>query len=389
LTLPLEYNIRNVRSRWRVTVLAVLGITLVVAVVAVLLAMSEGFTTALRSTGRGDNAIILQGGGVREVLSRISLEQRQTVLNDERLVRLPDGRAMASWDSVSVMSMRKKADGRRTNVRVRGVSAQAFEVKGGINLLAGRRFTPGMDEAIVGRRIMDRVEGLTLGGTIHYRRKALKVVGVFEADGASYESEVWVDFDILGAFRLTRTDASLLVVRMKDPAQIPALNRWLRNQPGLSLQALPETEFYEQQSGFVSTTLRILGAFVALVMGVGAVFGAMNTMYAIVVARTREIGTLRAIGFSRGSILISFVIESTFLSLLGGALGCLLAFTVHGYSTGVSNLQSASELAYAFRITPRIVASCLAFALVLGALGGLLPALRAARLSIAAAVRAD
>ncbi|MBK5254420.1 MAG: ABC transporter permease [Vicinamibacteria bacterium] len=387
MVLPIGYNIRSLRARFQVTLMAVLGIALVVAVVAILMSMSEGFATALRETGRPDNAIIVQRGTPGEAMSRIVLEHRQAILNDDRLVRLADGRPLASWETVTTMSLRRRADGRRANVTLRGVTPQAFEVRGGIEITAGRRFSPGLSEVMVGRRILDRVRGLDLGGTFLYRRKEMKVVGVFESQGASFESEVWMDFDLLGAYRFTRTDATSLVVRMRDPTQIGALDRWIRSQPGMALQALPERQFYEQQSGVVSTTLKVLAAFVALVMGVGAVFGAMNTMYAIVAARTREIGTLRAIGFSRGAILLCFVMESGFLALVGGVLGCLLALTVHGYSTGAANMQSYTEVAYAFRVTPRIVASCLSFAVVLGIVGGLLPALRAARLSIAAAVR--
>jgi putative ABC transport system permease protein len=214
------------------------------------------------------------------------------------------------------------------------------------------------------------------------------VVGVFASAGAAFESEIWGDYDTLNELiRRRSADSSSLLLRMKDPAEIPALDRWLRNQPGMTLVALPEERYFENQAGYVSTSLRALAAFVALVMGTGAVFGAMNTLYAIVAARTREIGTLRALGFSRRAILSSFMIESTVLALAGGALGCLLAFGVHGYSTGTANLQSLTEVAYAFRITPRILGLALGFALVLGLLGGALPAVRAARLPIAAAVR--
>jgi putative ABC transport system permease protein len=373
--------------RWRLTLLAILGITLVVTVFAVLMAMSEGFSTALRSTGRTDNAIIVTRGSASETMSDISPEERSTILADRRLARGADGQALASWESVMVMSLRKKVDGRRTNVTLRGVPPPAFDVRGGIHLTAGRPFTPGLAEVIVGRRIRDRVRGLELGGTLDYRRQQFKIVGVFESDGAAFESEVWGDFATMNALFKRRTFVNSMVVRMRDPGDIPSLDRWIRSQPGTSLQAVPERLYYENQGGHVAMVLRALSALVAVVMGLGAVFGAMNTMYAIVAARTREIGTLRALGFSRRAILLSFVVESALLALIGGALGCLLAFTMHGYSTGASNLQTFREVAYAFRITPAIVAVSLAFALVMGVAGGLLPSIRAARLSIAGAVR--
>ena len=375
------------RARWRVTVLAICSIALVVAVVDVLMSMSEGFATTLRSTGRPDNVIILERGAM-EMASTVTLAQRNVILDDPRLARGPDGQPVAAWEVLTVIALPRKANGRRASVRLRLVSAKAFEVRGGIRMTAGRRFTHGLDEVVVGRRIIDRVRGLALNGTVRFRRKEFKIVGIFESSGAAFESEIWADFDTASPLFGRGTDVKSIVARMKDPAQIPAFDRWMRNQPGLRQQALPEVQYYENQSGVVSTTLKALAALVAVFMGAGAVFGAMNTMYAIVAVRTREIGTLRALGFARGAILFSFVAESALLALVGGVLGCLLAFGTHGYSTSVSNMQSFSEVAYAFRITPRIIASGMVFALVVGVVGGLLPALRAARLPIAMAVRA-
>ena len=387
MAVPLSYSVRNIRVRWRLTLLAVVGITLVVAVFAVLMAMSEGFSTALRSTGRPDNAIIVARGSASEMLSEVTRDERSLILADDRLARGTGGQVKASGESVMIMSLRKRTDGRRTNVTLRGVPPQGFEVRGGIRVTSGRSFTPGLAEVIVGRRIRDRVRGLEVGDTFQYRRRDFKVAGVFESVGAAFESEVWGDFATLGALLNRQILYNCLVVRMKDPADIPAFDRWIRSLPGSSLQAVPERLYYENQGGHVAMVLRALARLVAVVMGVGAVFGAMNTMYAIVAARTREIGTLRALGFSRRAILLSFVAESALLALIGGALGCLLALTAHGYTTGVSNLQTFREVAYAFRITPAIVGAGMAFALVMGVAGGLLPSLRAARLSIAAAVR--
>jgi ABC-type lipoprotein release transport system permease subunit len=289
---------------------------------------------------------------------------------------------------VSVLSMWRKSDGKRTNVVLRAVLPQAYAVRSGIRLIHGRAFTPGLDEVIVGRRILDRVRGLELGGTVRFRRRPLKVVGVFEAEGAAFESEIWADFQILAPSRAPGV-ASSMVVRLKDAEQIAALDRWMRQQPNMPLKAVPERRYYEDQAGPVARTIKGLGWLVGVVMGVGAVFAAMNTMYRIVAMRTREIGTLRALGFSRRAILSSFVVESGLLGVTGGALGCAAATALHGYSVSTSNLQSFSEVAFAFRITPEIVAGSLGFALAMGVLGGLLPALRAARQPIASAVRQD
>jgi putative ABC transport system permease protein len=269
MPLPLSYNVRNVRVRWRVTVLAISGIALVVAVFGVLMSMSEGFLTALRSTGRPDNAIIVHRGTASEMTSEVRLEQRKTILNDDRLARGPDGEVLASWESVTVIALPKKSDGRRTNVVLRAVPPQAFEVRGGIHVTAGRPFNAGLDEVIVGRRIMDRVRGLALGGTLIHRRKEFRIVGVFESEGAAFESEVWGDFATLNSFLHRGAASNSLVVRMKDPAEIPALDRWIRSQLGMPLQALPERRYYENQAGHVTTALKALAALVAVVMGAG------------------------------------------------------------------------------------------------------------------------
>jgi ABC-type lipoprotein release transport system permease subunit len=385
MALPLGYNARNVRVRWRVALLAVGSIALVVAVVAVLLAMAQGFATALRGTGRDDNAIVVSRGSNSEVTSRVELEERNAILDHMPAIGGPDGRPLASWEWVSVMALPRRAEGRRTNVVLRTVTQQALAVRSGIHVIAGRPIQQGLEEVMVGRRILERVRGLELGATLKYRRFRLKVVGVFESEGAAFESEVWGDYDALGGRR--GPGSSSLVVRVSGPAEIEALDRWIRLQPNLRLRAVGERQYYEEQAGPVAKVIRGLGGVVALVTGIGAVFAAMNTMYRIVASRTREIGTLRALGFSRRAILLSFVVESTLVGLAGGVIGCLAASLLHGYSTSTANLQSFSEVAFAFRITPAIVATSLGFAVAMGVLGGLLPAARAARLEIARALR--
>jgi putative ABC transport system permease protein len=387
MALPLSYNVRNVRVRWQVTLLAISGIALVVAAFAVLMAMAEGFATALRSTGRRDNAIIVQRGSASELTSAVPLEQRNMILADERVARGPDGQALASWDWVIVMALPKRTDGKPTNVTLRAVSPNAFEVRGGIRIVEGQSFTPGLDEVIVGRRILERIRGLEPGGTLDYERKQFKIVGVFEAEGPAFESEVWGDYATLGSLFQRGAGSNSVVVRMRDQAEIPAFDKWIRDQPQMQLRALSERKYYEDQAGNLARILRLLANLVAVIMGVGAVFGAMNTMYAIVAARTREIGTLRALGFSRRAILFSFVTESVFLAAIGGIIGCALAFPMNGFSTGTGQTDSFSEIAFAFRISPEIVGTGMVFAVVMGLVGGLLPAVRGARLPIVAALR--
>jgi ABC-type lipoprotein release transport system permease subunit len=387
MALPLSYNVRNVRVRWQVTLLAISGIALVVAVFAVLMSMSEGFRAALRSTGRTDNAIVVQRGSASELTSGVPLDQRNQIIVDERVARGPDGQPLASWEWVVVISLPKVSDNMPTNVTLRAVTARAFEVRGGVRVSEGRSFTPGLDEVIVGRKLTERIQGMHIGGTVKYQQKRFQIVGLFESQGGAFESEVWGDFDTMGALFQRGAGSNSLVVRMKDPSQIAALDDWIRKQPQMQLQAVQERKYYEEQAGVLSSILRNLATFVAFVMGVGAVFGAMNTMYAIVAARTREIGTLRALGFSRSSILFSFVVESVFLAAIGGLVGCLLAFPMHGFSSGTGQTQSFSEIAFDFRITPAIAVAGMLFAAAMGVIGGLLPAFRAARLPITSALR--
>lgn len=386
MALPLYYNVRNVRVRWQVTLLAISGIALVVAVFAVLMSMSEGFRTALRSTGRPDNALVVQRGASSELTSGIPLADRNTLVVDERVARGADGQPLASWEQVVVLGLPRIRDGVQANVTLRAVTPRAFEVRGGIKIVEGRSFTPGLDEVIVGRKLTSRIRGVALGESVKYQQRRFKVVGLFESEGGAFESEIWGDYDTFTAI-FQRTGCNSLVLRMKDPATIPELDRFVRAQPQMQLQALPEQKYYADQAGPLTRILQGLANFVALVMGIGAVFGAINTMYAIVASRTREIGTLRALGFSRRSILASFLVESVILALVGGAIGCLLAFPMNGFSTATGQTQSFSEIAFAFRITPGIVTSGLVFAVAMGVLGGLLPALRGARLPITSALR--
>ncbi len=387
MALPLSYNIRNVRVRWQVTLLAISGIALVVAVLAVLLSMSAGFQMALRSTGRPDNALIVQRGSASELTSGVRIDDRNTILSDERIARRPDGSALAAWDWVVVMSLPRFDNAGSTNVTLRAVTPLAFEVREGMKIVEGRNFTPGLDEVIVGHKIMGRIQGVKLGERVKYMNKSFSVVGIFESQGGAFESEIWGDFDVLGAMFNRGAGSNSVTVRMKDASQIPALDKWIRAQPQMQLQAVPETKYYADQAGPLAVILKGLAAFVAFVMGVGAVFGAMNTMYAIVASRTREIGTLRALGFSRRSILYSFVMESVFLATLAGAIGCLLALPMNGFSTGTAQTQSFSEVAFSFRLTPAILITGMVFAALMGLVGGLLPALRAARMPITRALR--
>ena len=387
MALPLSYNVRNLRQRWKVTLLAIGGIGLVVAVFVTLLAMENGFRIALRETGSPQNGIVTQRGSMSELTSWMQIGDANVIMVDPRVARDSEGKPMASCEVVILANRPRKSDNQPANITFRGVSPMAFKVRNNVKIVEGRNFTPGLFEIIVGKKIADRVYGLDVGSVLNLQKKDWKVVGLFEAEGSSFESEIWGDYDAMAPAIRRNGGCESLTLRLTSPAVLAGFDKDIRANPRVQLEMDSEPKYYENLAGPTAGALLGLAAFVAVVMGIGAVFGAMNTMYAIVAQRTREIGTLRALGFSRFSILFSFVLESVLLAALGGALGCLLAFTMNGYTAGTGSTNSFSELAFAFRITPPTLAVGIIFAVVMGFIGGLLPALRAARLPIPRALR--
>ena len=385
MALPLSYNVRNIKVRWQVTLLAILGIALVVTVFVFLTAMSQGFRLALRASGRTDNAIITQKGSASELTSGISRGNAALMMVDERIARDTDGQALVTGEIVVVASLKRKMDGSEVNVTVRGVMPKAMQVHGDMRIVRGRNLTPGLDEVVVGVRTADRF-GLELGSPVTVQKRDWQVVGIFSADGSSFESEVWGDLNTMAEPLKRSGGYQSITVRLADPTTLEAFKKTYEDDPQLQAQVASERKFYEDQAGPTAGALMGLATLVAVVMGIGAVFGAMNTMYALVAARTREIGTLRALGFSRRSVMFSFVTESVFLAIVGGLLGCILALPANGITTATSG-ANFSEVAFAFRITPFALAIGMAFAVTMGLIGGLLPATRAARMAITNALR--
>jgi putative ABC transport system permease protein len=296
------------------------------------------------------------------------------------------GRPLASPEMVVVASIPRLGDGTEVNVTVRGVSPMAFQVRQNVRIVEGRNFTPGLYEIVVGRKAAERYQNLQIGGSIKLQRQAWSVVGHFTSEGSSFESEIWGDVDALAPVFNRAGGYQSLTLKLNDPSQIEKFDADLRANPNMQVQMLSELQFYEGQAGQTATTLTILAVFVGVIMGIGAIFGAMNTMYALVVARTREIGTLRALGFSRISILISFMIESAFLALVGGLLGSVLALPINMLS-GATGGANFSQVAFAFKVDPQWLVIAVAAAVLMGLAGGLLPAWRAARTPITAALR--
>jgi putative ABC transport system permease protein len=386
MALPLSYNVRNIIVRWRVTVLALGGIALVVAVLIALTAMANGFRVALKATGATENAIVTQRGSGSELTSGFTRDNASMIMVDSRVARDNQGRPLASPEIMVVASLPRKADGAEVNVTVRGVSPMAFQVRKGLQIIRGRNFTPGLYELVVGAKAAERYRSADVGSTIKIQRRSWTVVGVFAADGSGFESEIWGDVDVMAPAFNRANGYQSLTLRLKDPASVEGFDKDLQRNPNMQVQMASERTYYEKQAGGTATALIALAVFVGVVMGIGAIFGAMNTMYALVATRTREIGTLRALGFSRPSILLAFMIESAFLALVAGIIGCVLALPVNLLS-GATGGANFSELAFAFRVSGFWLVIAVIGAIFMGLIGGFFPAFRAARTPITSALR--
>jgi putative ABC transport system permease protein len=381
-----SYNLRSMIVRKGTAAMTAGGIAMVVAVFVMTLAIAQGFRQTLVASGSPQNAIVLRKGATAETVSAVLRTDVPIVESLPQVARSLDGRPLSSSELVLIIAVPRISDNQPANVPVRGVGPRAYDVRDSLKLVEGRRFTPGTREINVGRAAVGRFKGLTLGSNVRFGGAAWTVVGVFTADDAAFESEVWGDVDLMmPAFQ--RNGYQSMTVKLADPAMFDSFKATLEGDPRLHLRPQREQDYYAEQSQALTTVIRVFGTFVTLILAIGAMFGAMNTMYAAVAYRTREIGTLRALGFTRFRIVTAFLAESTALALLGGILGCLLALPVHGLSTGTTNFASFSEVAFKFRITPALLAGGLIFSALMGAAGGLLPAIRAARIPIARALR--
>jgi putative ABC transport system permease protein len=388
VAIPLQYNLRNLLVRRTATLMTAGGIALVVAILILTLALASGFRQALVVTGSPDNAIITRAGSNSEVLSGVGRDEARIIESMPEVVQLADGQAFAAAEVVVVTNLPRRNDPvGSSNVTVRGADARALLLRPKVRLVAGRLYKLGVPEVIVGRPISKRFAGCGLGETVRFGAREWKVVGIFEAGGSSFESEIWGDGEILGP-AFNRRGYSSLTLRLADPASgLESLVKRVEADPRLHVDARHEDEYYRAQSEQLANVIRALGFFLVAIMAVGAIFGALNTMYAAVGARAKEIGTMLALGFRPQSILLSFLIESVLLCLVGGVLGCLLALPIDGVTTGTTNWSSFSEVAFKFRITPGILLAGLAASIVLGVIGGYFPARNAARRTVAEALR--
>ena len=385
MKIPLIYNIRSVLNRPATSLATALGIGFVVLTFVGMLALANGFRAAMISTGRPDNVMLLRKGADSEISSGISREHAAIVRSLPEVAKLPDGRPIASADAYVVVA-KPRLDGTETHMPVRGVSAEVFELRDEVRIVDGRSFEPGRAEVIVGRGLVGRMQDVEIGSTIRFGQQEFTVVGHFEADGSAFESEVWGDAEtLMSAFRGPVYQS--VTVRLADPNAFDALVARIEGDPRLQLQAKRESEFFAEQAQFLGSTLEFIAFFVTIVMSIGAVFGAINTMDAMVAARAREIAVLQTLGFQRRSVLASFLVEALVIALAGGVLGCLLALPINGIETSTMNWQSFGELTFAFRVSPKILLQGMIFAAVMGLIGGFLPARRAAKQGLAAGMR--
>ena len=381
-----SYNLRSMVVRKATAAMTAMGIAMVVAVFVMTLAIAQGFSSTLVASGSPQNAMVMRKSATSENVSAVLKSQVPLLEAMPQVARASDGRALLSPELVVIISLPRIMDDYPANVPLRGVGPKAFEVRDNITFVEGRRFQPGMPEINVGKQAAGRFKGLTLGSDVKFGNTTWKVVGLFTAGDSSFESEVWGDVDLMiPAFQ--RNEYTSAIAKLTDPSAFEAFQATVAADPRLELRPQREREYYESQSATTATLIRAFGTFVTVVLSIGAVFGAMNTMYAAVAYRTREIGTLRALGFSRSRIIMAFLAESIALALVGGVIGCVLALPVNGLSTGAMNFQSFSELAFKFRVTPTLIAGGMIFSALMGAVGGLLPAIRAARLPVAFSLR--
>jgi ABC-type lipoprotein release transport system permease subunit len=386
MALPITYNLRSLRLRWRLTLATVIGIGLVVAVFVMVMALARGLKSTFVSTGDERNLLVLRQGSTAESSSQIGREPMRRIRYLDGIAKDERGEPMMSPEIVVLIYLQRLGAEGGANVIVRGMGPMGLALRPDCRLVEGRLFQPGLNECIVSRRIADRFDHCRVGESFRSGRTDWRVVGIFDAEKTAYDSEIWLDADeARDVFRRNFYGSALL--RPVDASAAGRLKARMESDKNLQVRVLPETEYYREQTK-TAGPIQFMGGFLATVMSIGAAFSAMNTMYAAVGARTREVGTLRVLGFRRREIYLSFMLESILLALMGGALGCLISLPLNGVATGSFSWTTFAEVAFEFRITGELLAKGMLFALIMGVLGGLLPARLAARKPVLDALRA-
>ncbi len=388
MKIPIAYSYRNLWTRRLTTALTMGGVALVVFAFSAVLMLAYGLQKTLVGTGSDDNAFLLRKSAQTEIISAISRESASIVKTFPEVAPLPDGKPFASPELCVIINLLKTGSNDMGNVIVRGTSEIGAKLRGQVKIVEGRMFGAGTSEVVVGSSINGRFQGCRLGDKLRFGQRFWTIVGIFDAGGSGFDSEIWGDSEqMLPAFG--RPVYSVMLLRLKNPSDFDALKARLSADPRLSeLEVKREKEFYAEQSVMMSTFISVLGVVITVIFSFGAVVGAMITMYAAVANRTIEIGTLRALGFRRRSILTAFLIEALFISLIGGGAGLALASLLQFFTISTTNWGSFAEIAFGFRLNPAIVLLSLIFTLVMGVAGGFLPAVRASRMNIVNALRA-
>ncbi len=390
MAVPLSYSMRNLWKRRLTTVMTASGMALVVFVFAAVLMMAAGLQKTLVETGSDSNVVVFRKGSASEVMSGIERGQASIVEMLPQVAIGGEGRRLVAKEVMVLIALPKRGAGKtssHSNVIVRGVQEASIRLRPQVKLVAGRLFRMGSSEIIVGNSIAKGFEGVGLQGTLNWGMRKWTVVGIFDAGNTGFSSEIWGDVDqVMQAFR--RPVYSSLIFKLSNPALFPAAKAAVETDPRLTLEAKREKQYYLDQSEMMAKFLRILGLSLTIIFSIGAIIGAMITMYSAVANRIGEIGTMRALGFRRRSILAAFLAESLLLGLIGGGAGLFFASFMQFITVSTVNFQTFSELAFKFTLTGRIALQAMAFSLIMGLIGGMLPALRASRMKIVEALRA-
>ena len=386
MAIPFSYSFRNLWTRRLTTVLTASGMALVVFVFAATLMLAAGLRKTLIATGSTDNMVVIRKASQSEVQSGVDRSQAALVATQPEIAVGTDGRLLLAKEMVVLISLPKRGTDKPSNVVIRGISQESLALRPQVRLIEGHMPRPGSLEVIAGQSVAKRFKGGGINETLRFGMRDWTVVGTFDAGATGFSSEIWGDVDqLMQAFR--RPVYSSVLFRLRDAAEIPKVKERLETDPRLTVEAKRETKYYSDQSEMMATFLRIMGMTLTLIFSLGAVIGAMITMYAAVANRTAEIGTLRALGFRRRSIMAAFLMESLLLGLVGGVMGLFFSSFLQLFTVSTVNWQTFSELAFSFALTPDIVTRSLVFSFIMGFVGGVLPAFRAARMNIVEALR--
>ena len=387
MAIPIVYNLRSLRARWVSAIVAVLGIAGTVGVFLAVIGLARGFHATLVSSGSPGNALVRRAGSSSEMDGSVPLEQVH-VLQDKPAIAREGGQPLVSPEAVVIAPFPLVTTGTDANVQIRGVTPEVLKVRQNVRIVQGRFFQPGLTELVIGRNVASTYEGLSLGKTVKFGGGTWTVVGVFDAGGSAFDSEIWCDVRVLNqTYQRPDNLYQSVTVTLTSPAALDQLKDSITADPTMTVQVDREIEYYARQSEVLTTLITVLGTVVAVIMGIGAVIGALNTMYSAVAERSREIATMRAIGFGAFSIVVSFLFEALLIALIGGLLGAIAVLPLNGLTTSTLNMQTFSSVAFAFRITPILLLVGIAFALFMGLIGGVPPAIRAARRPVALALR--